>query len=461
MEVPRDFPAIPQSILDRFPEAADWQRRLDEFWRTTNQAFQDAMGQVALQVNSQVVFTVDRFLINVNGVPTPMFAVDSQGVQIGSVLYVDRDERKMFLGVGNWDNADTPFYVDYEGFFSLGDSLVWDPDTDTLTITGTINATGGTIGGFDIGADYIRDSINSFGLASTVTAGNDVRFWAGDTFANRGSAPVRIRENGDTHVNSLTVAAIGLIGAGASGAIQVTGTFGPGVFSYVIDSSPTLSMSSNGSVAYGFGFVPTVAKSTFTGLTAYGGILRLNSATGTGTIDNAYGLYIDTVNIGTANWGLYVATTARNYMAGDLTVGSIGATTPGTGTFTTLGATGIISIITNNVAFSGRESGGSVRSLAKVNASNIIEIGDANNNLKLIGASGVADLTATGLAVTGVVNINGTAASTTAGHLQLGSGSQTTVGAAGAASALPANPTGYLLAYRGTSQIAIPYYAAA
>lgn len=61
-----------------------------------------------------------------------------------------------------------------------------------------------TIGGFDIGEDYVRDAANTFGLSSTVTGGNDVRFWAGDTFANRASAPVRIYEDGDFHFGSTT-----------------------------------------------------------------------------------------------------------------------------------------------------------------------------------------------------------------------------------------------------------------
>ena len=64
------------------------------------------------------------------------------------------------------------------------------------TVTGTITATAGAIGGFDIGADYIRDVANSFGLASTVTGGDDVRFWAGATFANRATATFRITEAG-------------------------------------------------------------------------------------------------------------------------------------------------------------------------------------------------------------------------------------------------------------------------
>ena len=36
------------------------------------------------------------------------------------------------------------------------------------TFTGTLVAAGGTVGGFDIGSDYIRDTNNSMGLASTV-----------------------------------------------------------------------------------------------------------------------------------------------------------------------------------------------------------------------------------------------------------------------------------------------------
>ena len=73
------------------------------------------------------------------------------------------------------------------------------------TFTGTITATTGSIGGFDIGADYIRDAANSFGLASTVTGSDDVRFWAGNTFANRAQAPFRVTEAGAVTATSITV----------------------------------------------------------------------------------------------------------------------------------------------------------------------------------------------------------------------------------------------------------------
>ena len=100
-------------------------------------------------------------------------------------------------------------------------------------VVDTIVATSGTIGGFDIGSDYLRDTANSFGLASTVTGGNDVRFWAGDTYANRATAPLVLYENGAAVFKSVTlsdsVSLNGLI-TGSEPAIQgwqLTSVFSP------------------------------------------------------------------------------------------------------------------------------------------------------------------------------------------------------------------------------------------
>lgn len=194
--IPNKFPEIPKDIQDRFPSAVGWQKRLDDFWTRSNQAIQEAQQQSSAQANSTVIYSVDRFLIYQGNNPVPMFSLDDTGIRLGNVLVINTPGSKVYIGAGNYANDDTPFYIDTLGQFSLGASLTWDPDTDTLTITGIINATSGTIGGFTIGADYIRDVGNTFGLASTVTGGDDVRFWAGDTFANRATAPFRITESG-------------------------------------------------------------------------------------------------------------------------------------------------------------------------------------------------------------------------------------------------------------------------
>ena len=98
-----------------------------------------------------------------------IFRISSLGIQLGNAIF-----------------ASAPFRVDMQGNLTA----------TSATIIGNITANSGAIGGFDIGADYIRDVANSFGLASTVTGGDDVRFWAGATFANRATAPFRVTEAG-------------------------------------------------------------------------------------------------------------------------------------------------------------------------------------------------------------------------------------------------------------------------
>lgn len=109
-------------------------------------------------------------------------------------------------GAGFWLGVDT----DNVSKLSIGDSnannITW--DGTNLNITGAILAGSGTIGGFSIGDDYIEDGADSFGLASTVTGDDDVRFWAGDTFANRSTAPFRVTESGAIVASKITVAGI-------------------------------------------------------------------------------------------------------------------------------------------------------------------------------------------------------------------------------------------------------------
>jgi len=87
------------------------------------------------------------------------------------------------------------FFINSDGSVEFGDG----------EFRGEITATSGAIGGFVIGADYLRDVSNSFGLSSTVTGGNDVRFWAGSTFANRDTAPLRIYEDGSIYGTNVTL----------------------------------------------------------------------------------------------------------------------------------------------------------------------------------------------------------------------------------------------------------------
>lgn len=81
----------------------------------------------------------------------------------------------------------------------------WDKSAGVFAVKGEITAYSGTIGGFNLGVDHIKDVADSFGLTSVVTIGDDIRFWAGSTFANRASAPFRVTEAGAVTASSLTI----------------------------------------------------------------------------------------------------------------------------------------------------------------------------------------------------------------------------------------------------------------
>jgi len=91
-----------------------------------------------------------------------------------------------------------------------------------LVASGRITVTaGGVIGGFDIGSDFLRDTADSFGLASTVTGGDDVRLWAGDTYANRSTADFRVTEAGALVATSATITGAITANSGSIGGFTI------------------------------------------------------------------------------------------------------------------------------------------------------------------------------------------------------------------------------------------------
>lgn len=117
----------------------------------------------------------------------------------------------------------------------------------------------GTVGDFSIGVDYIRDTANSMGLASTVTGSDDVRFWSGSTFANRATAPFRVTRGGALIATSATisgyvVAQSGTFGGdGSDGALSVssgTTTIDLGGSSFVVRNYTSISITGTGALAF-------------------------------------------------------------------------------------------------------------------------------------------------------------------------------------------------------------------
>ena len=353
VELPPEFPSIPDEILARFPSAEQWQKRLDEFWTRTNAAIQGAQEQVANQANARVVYSVDSFRIyGPQGVPQPLFSLDGTGVRLGDVLVINTVGRKVYIGEGVYQDAGTPFYIDTLGKFSLGANLTWDPDTSTLTITGIINATSGTIGGFTIGADYIRDVANSMGLASTVTGGDDVRFWAGDTFANRATAPFRVTEAGILFGTKIYASnnALGLPTNPATNQYMVhlgnTNGVAPAI---LIDGSGAASLlvlrRAQGTLAAPSAITSGTLVGTI-GAMGYGDTgfittrtVELNFLASETWTDTVWGSRME---FKVTAVGAATLTTAARLDSNGFNATAIGGTTPAAGAFTTLSATGVI-----------------------------------------------------------------------------------------------------------------------
>jgi hypothetical protein len=94
------------------------------------------------------------------------------------------------------------------------------------------NFQAGQIGGFFIGPEYLIDTANSMGMSSILTNADDVRFWAGDSFDNRASAPFRVTRAGLLYATGATISGpiastTGTIGGFTIGATALTAGTGP------------------------------------------------------------------------------------------------------------------------------------------------------------------------------------------------------------------------------------------
>jgi hypothetical protein len=90
------------------------------------------------------------------------------------------------------------------------------------SFTGTITAAAGLIGGWEIGATYLRAAADDVGISSAVTGGDDIRFWAGD--ATMASAEFRVTEAGALTATNATITGSITATAGAIGGCTIAAT---------------------------------------------------------------------------------------------------------------------------------------------------------------------------------------------------------------------------------------------
>jgi len=97
---------------------------------------------------------------------------------------------------------------------------------------------------------------------------------------------------------------------------------------YVQYVDSTLTATANGNTFYGVFAGHVVASETYTGLTDYGFYVTPATKTGTGTIDNGFGLYVVSPAHATTN---YAFRAVRNNFTSIFTVAAVGNTVVSTG----------------------------------------------------------------------------------------------------------------------------------
>jgi hypothetical protein len=107
-------------------------------------------------------FIYSPVVAGVDGYFSSTFKVGNNGIVL------DGTNKKIYIGTGTYQNANTSFYVDNNNRFSLGDRLYFD-GTD-LTIAGRVTADSGNIGGWIIDGDILRDANSNIKLNPSVPA---------------------------------------------------------------------------------------------------------------------------------------------------------------------------------------------------------------------------------------------------------------------------------------------------
>ena len=90
----------------------------------------------------------------------------------GNTVLSSSDPGKIYLGVGEYSNTNTPFYVDSASQFSLGNKLTW--NGTTLSITGNVVITGGSTLTLINDAQADADAAQADADAAQTTADNAI-----------------------------------------------------------------------------------------------------------------------------------------------------------------------------------------------------------------------------------------------------------------------------------------------
>lgn len=133
------------------------------------------------------------FKVDTNGNLTATSA-DITGViraSSGNIAGININAGKLYAGAGNWANADTGFYLDLNGYFSLKNKFYWDPTAlsgaGQATFAGALSGASGSVtNNFSIGTGCI--------IGGSLSVGDNVRI--NNATADGAATVFKVRGNG-------------------------------------------------------------------------------------------------------------------------------------------------------------------------------------------------------------------------------------------------------------------------
>ena len=210
---------------------------------------------------------------NAGALTASSVTISGGAVSGATVGGVNTSSDKLFLGVGNYNNNDTPFFVGLHSAvnkFSLGTGLTWDSGTQLLTIngngtfSGNISAATGTFtGNLQIGSGENVFKVDSNGI-----------YLGNETFAN---AEFRVTPAGSLTATSGTVGGWTLGSTSLSASYNSGGLFSTGGSMTLLNDGTLTSTYVNNTI---FGTINTTVKINDYGASGQGSVTVEGNASG-------------------------------------------------------------------------------------------------------------------------------------------------------------------------------------